>query len=466
MPNLNLPRVAALCLLAVAVAAAACTSASSQHATPTLAPTFTPAPPTASAISVTPTPDPAVLEQDGGIAIIRLAYDRLLDEYIRPIGDSGLLSAAWSAAATKAGGQGARVPARPAFTGDREGDFRAFSAAYVPMTAGIADANSVRYAAITAMANTLDDCHTFFLQPVLADTVVQQREGKGSVGIGVDIEGVPPLIVDVIVGSPAARAGVEIGDRIASINGHDATHFGAAEAFSLINGDEGTSVSLQVRHADGALADLTMDRERVVPPNVESRVIPGTDIGYVRVREFLDGGIATDLRTALTGFDAQGVTKWIIDIRDNPGGRMDVDAFSLFVKDGVVVRDSGRDGKVEELRASGDTLPVVRPTVLLVNHRTGSVAEMFAATLQEYHAAYVMGETTDGCVGYTDVGALGDGSSLAVTTDVNTGPVTNKPLNGVGVIPDQAVGRSDADIAAGRDPQLDAAVTHLRAVAP
>ena len=145
---------------------------------------------------------------------------------------------------------------------------------------------------------------------------------------------------------------------------------------------------------------------------------------------------------------------------------MDVDAFSLFIKSGVVVRNSGRDGKVEELKATGDTLPVLRPAVLLVNHRTGSVAEMFAAALQEYHAAYVLGETTDGCVGYTDVGGLGDGSSLAVTTDVNTGPVTDKPLNGLGVIPAQAVARSDADIAAGRDPQLDAAVVHLRSVAP
>ncbi len=466
MRHLTVSRAAALCLLVLTVALGACTGASSPPATPTAAPTFTPAPATATAIPATPTPDPAVLEKDGGIAIIKLAYDRLLDEYIRPLGDSGLLSAAWSAAASKASAQGARVPSQPRFGGDREADFRAFSAAYVPMTAGIADANSVRYAAITAMANTLDDCHTFFLQPVLADTVVQMREGKGAVGIGVDIEGVPPLIVDVIAGGPAARAGVLIGDRIASIDGHDATHFGAAEALALINGDEGTPVHLQVRRPNVGLVDVSMDRERVVPPNVESRVIAGTDIGYVRIREFLDDGIAQDLRAALTAFESQGVTKWIVDIRDNPGGRMDVDAFSLFVKSGVVVRDRGRDGQVEELKASGAVLPSLRPTVLLVNHRTGSVAEMFAAALQEYHAAYVLGETTDGCVGYTDVGALGDGSSLAVTTHVHTGPVTDAQLNGVGVVPDDTVARSADDIAAARDPQLDAAIAHLRAVAP
>jgi C-terminal processing protease CtpA/Prc len=64
-------------------------------------------------------------------------------------------------------------------------------------------------------------------------------------------------------------------------------------------------------------------------------------------------------------------------------------------------------------------------------------------------------------VGFTDIAALGDGSSIAVTTHVNLGPVTDRPLNGVGVIPDEAVERTQADIAAGRDPQLDAAVAHL-----
>jgi C-terminal processing protease CtpA/Prc len=78
--------------------------------------------------------------------------------------------------------------------------------------------------------------------------------------------------------------------------------------------------------------------------------------------------------------------------------------------------------------------------------------------------AYVVGATTNGCVGYTDVSPLGDGSSLAVTTNVNQGPVSGKPLNGAGVVPDRAVARTQADIAAGRDTQLDAAVAYLEGV--
>ena len=450
-------------MLVVALVPAACAgSGATKTPTPTVIATV--ATPTPAGPTATPTPDLAVLLKDGGIAIVQTAYRRLVDEYINPPGGRALLDAAWAAAAQKARALGAVVPAAPRLTGDGAAAVAAFRDAYVRMTAALADAKDVRFAAINAMASSLHDCHTFFLNPVASDTVVSSREGKGSVGIGVELASVPPLVTEVIPGSPAALAGVRVGDRIASIDGADASAMGPAAAFDLINGVEGTTVRLQLRRPGARAAiDVTMQRQRVVPPNIESRVLPG-GIGYVRVREFIDGGIAAGLRDALAAFGAQGVTKWIIDIRDNPGGRLDVDAISLFVKDGVIVRDHGRDGKPQDTRADGKALAVLRPTVLLVNHGTGSVAEVFAAALQEYHAAYVIGATTNGCAGYTDLRPLGDGSSLAVTTNVNQGPRTGKPLNGVGVIPDEPVARTSADIAAGRDPQLDAAVAHLEGI--
>ena len=73
----------------------------------------------------------------------------------------------------------------------------------------------------------------------------------------------------------------------------------------------------------------------------------------------------------------------------------------------------------------------------------------------------MVGAKTNGCVGYTDIVPLGDGSSMAVTTHVNLGPVTDQLLNGVGVIPDEPVARTQTDIVNGADPQLDAAIAHL-----
>lgn len=450
----------ALAPLAALTVLAAC-GVSDPKPTPTPPPTATVAPsPTPAGPAATPTPDLEALLKDGGIAVIQIAYDRLLDTYIDPLEPTALLSAGWDALAQEAAAQGLGAPARPAFGGDRAAALASFAQAYVPFANGIEDATRLRFAMIRGMAASLNDCHTFFLNPVASDTLIDERAGKGSVGIGVELAGVPPLVTEVIAGGPAARAGVLIGDRIASIDGASASTFGPAAAFDLINGDEGTSVRLTLNRA-GAPVDLTVRRERVTPQNVEWRTIDG-QIGYVRIRHFIDGGVKDDLQAALKEFETQQLTSWIIDLRGNPGGRLDTPAISLFIKDGVVVRDRGRDGKVEEERATGDLLTIVRPTVILTDRRTGSVSEIFAAALQEYGVAKVIGTNTNGCVGYTDVRELGDGSSLAVTTHLHLGPVSSRELNGVGVQPDIIVSRSEADIANLRDPQLDAAVADLR----
>ena len=462
----GLLRAAAGVLLAASVLVfAACTSAAPKPQ-PTPPPTVTPIPsPTVVAPVPTPTPDLSVLLKDGGIGIIQIAYDRLLDEYIRPLEPAPLLNAAWGGMSKEALQQGLTLPPRPVFEGDRNAQFLAFAQAYVPFANSLADPTALRYGAIRSMAAGLNDCHTFFLNPVASDTLIDSRAGIGSVGVGIELAGVPPLITEVIVGGPAERAGVRVGDRIVGIDGADTSTLGPAGALDLINGEEHTTLSMTLRRAGESDLTLTMPRERVVPLPVESRVLDD-GMGYVRIRNFVDGGVKEALERALKDFERQGVTAWIIDLRGNPGGRLDSPAISLFVREGVVVRDRGRDGKLEEIRATGDLLPAVRPTVLLTNDRTGSVSEIFAAALKEYGVAYVIGTTTYGCVGYTDVREFGDGSSLAVTTHEHLGPVTNTPLNNVGVTPDLQVSRTEDDIANARDPQLDAAIAHLRDAAP
>jgi carboxyl-terminal processing protease len=314
------------------------------------------------------------------------------------------------------------------------------------------------------MTESLQDCHTFFLSPVATDNLEGAREGRGTVGIGVELAGIPPLVTEVVATSPAERAGVRVGDRIIAIDGEDVTSQGPAGAYERLNGDEGTVVVVAVeRDAGATAAEYEIQRERVNPPNIEARLIEGV-AGYVRVRNFVDDGIAAELRRTIDDFEIQGATAWVLDIRGNPGGRLDVGAISLFVPSGVIVRDQDRAGEIHEEMASGLALQTIRPMVLLTNNRTGSVAEVFAAALKEYGIAYVIGENTNGCAGYTTIEELGDGSSLAVTTHVNLGPVTSEVLAGPGVAPDETVLRTEEDIVALEDPQLDAAVEHLRAV--
>lgn len=451
-----------IALLALAALIVTACGGSDARPAPTASHTATiTASPTPAGPTATPTPDLAVLLRDGGVTLIETAYNRMLDEYITPQQPASLLVAAWSGIAQEAARTGTAMPAQPSFAGDRVAAFGAFRAAWAPFANAQPDPTQLRYAAIRGMTQSVRDCHTFFLSPVASDTLLDTRGGKGAVGIGVELAGSPPLVIEVITGSPAARAGVLVGDRIASIDGSDASALGPAGAIERINGDEGTSVRMQVRRpGSGTLPEVTITRERVAPPNVEWRTA-GANLGYVRIRNFIDGGIVGELRKAIEQFEAQGAPGWIIDLRGNPGGRLDPEAISLFVKSGVIVRDRNRAGELHEEQALGGALPALRPSVLLTNDRTGSVAEVFAAALQEYEAAYVIGQTTNGCVGYTDIREFGDGSSMAVTTHVNLGPVSGALLNGVGVVPDLAVARTQDDIATARDPQLDAAIKHL-----
>jgi|CXWL01.1.fsa_nt_gi carboxyl-terminal processing protease len=425
------------------------------------APLETTTPPPAT-IAPAPTATPnTVLLRDGGIAIILSAYDRLLDEYIEPIDSSRILDGAWTLLAVRAGEENLDLPEKPAFSDDREADFGLFRTAYVALTAQSSDPTPLRYASIRGMTEALQDCHTFFLSPVAANTLEDQRKGDGVVGIGVDLAGIPPLVTEVIIAGPAERAGMRVGDRIIAVDGEDISALGPAGAFERINGKENTKVALSLeRPGETAVVEVTAIRERVNPPNIETRLIEGA-IGYLRIRNFVDGGIEVSLRQTFDAFESQGVTSWIIDLRGNPGGRLDVGAISLFVPSGPIVVDRNRAGEINEDAASGLALNAIRPTVLLVNNRTGSVAEVFAAALKEYGVAYVIGANTNGCVGYTDKRDLGDGTALAVTTHVNLGPVSGEVLAGLGVAPDETAARTAEDIAALLDPQLDAAIAHL-----
>jgi carboxyl-terminal processing protease len=450
-------------LLAILSLIAAACGADSGDPAPTATVTDVPATATPAGPTATPTPDLAVLLKDGGIAVVEAAYNRLLDEYIDPLDPATLMTEAWGGVQSEAQAQGVVAPGTPAIAGERTDAFAAFRGAWTPFVGAMEEKTAAKYraAAIRAMTTPLNDCHTFFLNPVASETLTDSRSGKGVVGIGIELIGSPPLVTEVITGGPAADAGITVGDRITAVDGTATQGKGPASTFDLINGDEGTSVSLQVQHPTGTTDTLAITRERVTPPNVESRVIDGR-LGYVRVRNFVDGGIAAQLKTALDSFEASNLSGWIVDLRGNPGGRLDTQAASLWIADGVVVRDRGRDGKSDTFEADPSfTLPNLRPTVVLANDRTGSVAEVFAASLQEYGKAFVIGGTTNGCVGFTDIQPLGDGSSLAVTTHVNQGPISLKELNGAGVTPDLAVARTEADIANLRDPQLDAAIAHL-----
>jgi carboxyl-terminal processing protease len=168
----------------------------------------------------------------------------------------------------------------------------------------------------------------------------------------------------------------------------------------------------------------------------------------------------------VTNLQGQGVRGLVLDLRGNAGGRLDVGTQLLgrFVSDGVVYQMVDRQGRGRTERLRGASPIVTVPLAVLVDEATASMGELFAATIQERAAGRIIGATTAGSVSASVVVPLSDGSALQMTVErLLTG--NGRVLDKVGVTPDEPVPLSIADIQAGRDPQLDAALAYLRQAA-
>jgi carboxyl-terminal processing protease len=451
----------AIALIAVATGTACSGSAKAPKSPVVRAPSSTPRP------LSTPLPPRRELLRSGGVGVIEVAFNRITDEHVTPVDSAALLGAAWQGVQKAASAAGYGEPGAPYFGGDRAADIAAFRNAYTGLPMRLRDNPLTRFTAISAMARSLNDCHTYFLGPTADDSEKDTFGDRPLNDFGMTLSGRPPVITGTEPFSPASTAGLRAGDTILSIDGEDLSGKGPLDAVLLIaEGEEGSTAELRVRRP-GLISELTLNLKRVAytPPNVESQVISG-GIGYVRIREWTGPGLAKQMKTILTRFTKDGVKKWIVDLRGNPGGVIDDDAISLFVPDGIIVRARQRDGRILETRASGDALERLAPMAILIDDGSASMSESFALALREYDIAHIVGTKSYGCIGETYIAGLGDGSGLAVTFGLIQGPKTSVELNGVGITPDEIVTRSTDDIIAKRDPQLDAAIAYLAKPTP
>jgi carboxyl-terminal processing protease len=309
------------------------------------------------------------------------------------------------------------------------------------------------------MTRSLNDCHTFFLPPQRSEVLDSIRTGRGSGGVGVELAPVKPSYVrETIRDGPAQKAGILPGDYVLTVDGQDVTSLGIEVIADLLRGEPGSAVSVQVRRpATGAVISFPLTRDLVKPPVADGRILD-SGYGYIRMRSFTtEGTLLAEMDQIVAGFEAAGVTGWVLDLRDNPGGDSDLVLDGRFVGPLVSERTLLRDDGLEVNSGEGDPYPG-HPIAVLVNGGTASVGEIFASMLQDYGRGRVFGTQTAKCAGFVSLEQYPDGSTLGVTIAHALTPKTEKPLWQTGVIPDQTVRQTQDDIAANRDPVLDAAV--------
>ena len=311
-------------------------------------------------------------------------------------------------------------------------------------------------AALEGLVSGLGDRWSYYLTEEEYQAQNQRRTNQ-YVGIGVTVtyereDGL--LIQEVTPGGPAEAAGLRSGEVITAVDGVSLAGDARFEGSSLIQGEEGTTVSLEVLGAGGVSRTVEVARASMDTDPVEYEMLEG-DVGYVRLLNFYDNSAAR-LEAAVTELQTQGAQAIIFDMRDNGGGYLNqlTDMLDFLLPEGPIFITRDKAGH-EEVTYS-DASCVDLPMVVLVNEDTYSAAEFFAAELQEWGVARIVGEPTSG-KGYSQqTFALPHGGAIAISTGAYfTGSGTS--LIGTGLTLDQEVYQTGEG-----DAQLEAALELLK----
>ena len=272
------------------------------------------------------------------------------------------------------------------------------------------DEEKLRVGSVNGMMSELDP-YSIFIPAAKTEEFDNLLEGSFK-GVGIQLsqlENGDIEVVSPIPDSPAHKAGVMAGDIIIKVNGEDIKGKKIDEVQKIVKGPLGTEVRLTVKRTDGTEAELKMTRQEIVMPTVmgyrrdaannwDYWVSPNPKIAYIRITQFT-ADTYKELRKALDKTMAAGMQGLILDLRFNPGGRLDQakQVVNLFVNDGVIVVTKGSHRTEEIARARPeDALPRQFPMIVLVNEHSASAAEIVAGSLKDNKRALIMGTRTYG----------------------------------------------------------------------
>jgi carboxyl-terminal processing protease len=264
------------------------------------------------------------------------------------------------------------------------------------------------------------DRFTEYFSPENLESFNQQIEGRFS-GIGLSVSTVKQGLraEQVFPGSPAAEAGIRIGEVIVSVDGKSIGGESSTEATKRIKGPEGTKVTVGVLDPKTKkVRQLTLTRAEVSLPNVSHKLeeVGSKKLGYVRMLSFSESSSAL-LKRAVAKVEQEGAEGIVVDLRHNPGGLLEeaVLSASIFLPKGeVVVTTKSRTQGDSTHETVGGNLPQ-KPLVVLVDGGTASAAEILTAALVDDGGATTVGETTYGKGVFQEEHSLANGGALKMT---------------------------------------------------
>ncbi|WP_455539756.1 S41 family peptidase [Terrisporobacter sp.] len=231
--------------------------------------------------------------------------------------------------------------------------------------------------------------------------------------IGVNQENDKITIISPIAGSPAAKAGLKSGDVVTKVNGKSVESKTVDEVIKEIKGKKDTDVKLTVERK-GKDLNFDIKRQTIVTKSVSSKVMDN-NIGYLKITSF-DENTYKEFKENLNELKAKGIKGLVIDLRDNPGGLLDVcvDIADDLIGEGTIVYTKNNSGHKEYYKSDKNELNM--PMAVLINGGSASASEILTAALVDNGKAMAVGETSFGKGLVQSVKGLKDGTGYKLTT--------------------------------------------------
>jgi len=242
------------------------------------------------------------------------------------------------------------------------------------------------------------DAHSSYLDKKASKEMSIATSGEfGGLGITVGMRDGALTVISPIDDTPAFKAGVKSGDIILKINETSTIGITLDEAVNMMRGEPKSDIKLTiVRKGDNKPLEIAMKRDIIKVQSVFAKKIEGENLLYLRISSF-DTKVTNDLEKAIKeNKDVKGI---VLDLRNNPGGLLNqaIGVVDLFVKNGVIVSQKGRDASDEEkFEVSKFGTKTDLPLVVLVNEGSASASDIVSGALQDHKRAILVGEKTFG----------------------------------------------------------------------
>lgn len=253
---------------------------------------------------------------------------------------------------------------------------------------------------IDGMLKALDPYTNFFAEDEIEDYMTMTTGRYNGIGALIGQRQNKNIVLMVYEGTPAEKAGLQIGDEILKIDGVDIKDRKDVDPGKLLKGQNNTAVKLTIlRYGEKNPQDVNVSRDVVKMTNVPYYGMVSDDVGYIDLKDFT-ATASREVRSAFQELKGKGMKKLILDVRENPGGllNMAIDICNIFIpKDSEVVTTKG---KVTEWNktytALNPPMDLDMPIIVLTNSHSASAAEIVSGVIQDYDRGVLIGQRTYG----------------------------------------------------------------------